>query len=71
MRVEAPWNEEQVNALNAYQRNGRFHPFTCPHAHESDRELIATRDGWICRRCNYTQTWTLAAAIVWGAQSAA
>jgi hypothetical protein len=48
---------EQVDALNAFQANGRFHPFTCPHAHEADRELVATPAGWICRRCGYTQDW--------------
>lgn len=27
--VEAPFTDEQVKALNAFQDAGRFHPFTC------------------------------------------
>lgn len=26
---KAPWNDEQVTALNAWQESGQFHPFTC------------------------------------------
>jgi len=63
MRVEAPWTEAQVKALNAYQRDGRYHPFTCPHAHDADRDLVATPDGWICRSCDYTQNWAHAMMV--------
>lgn len=55
-----PWTEEQVAALNQWQKNGRFHPFTCP-GNKADcrdrRELVATRDGWICQCGEYRQGW--------------
>lgn len=54
------WTEEQVAALNAYQKAGRFHPFTCPGGEPScqdHRELIATRQGWVCHCGAYRQDW--------------
>ncbi|MGE5510507.1 MAG: hypothetical protein ACM31O_04545 [Bacteroidota bacterium] len=73
--IKAPWTPEQVEALNAYQRSGRFHPFTCGNdrfdqAHAvytitnglSDYGiLIATEQGWICPCCDYRQDWAHAA----------
>lgn len=59
-RSEAPWTDEQVAALNDWQRNRRFHPFTCPGDHPecaSRRELIATSDGWVCACGKYRQGW--------------
>lgn len=39
----APWAPWQVDALNAWQKNDRVHPFTA-----SDGDILrATRDGWI------------------------
>jgi hypothetical protein len=51
--IRAPWTDEQVAALNAFQRDRRFHPFTCPGERErgercKERNLTATRDGWVC-----------------------
>ena len=58
MSVKAPWTAEQVDALNRHQRAGFMHPFTCPgHEGGGDRDLIATRRGWICCHCAYTQEW--------------
>ena len=51
--IKAPFTEEQVKYLNEYQKSGRFHPFTC----ECREDLIATVNGWICSKCNYTQDW--------------
>lgn len=57
-RITAPWDAVQVDALNAYQRMNIFHPFTCPgHEGNGDRDLVATRKGWICCHCDYTQDW--------------
>ena len=60
MANKAPWTDEEVEALNRYQRSGRFHPFTCGSSDRFDEahrkvqakrggdygELVATRDGW-------------------------
>lgn len=32
-RIEAPWTDEQVAALNRFQKLDHVHPFTCPHIH--------------------------------------
>jgi hypothetical protein len=64
--IAPPWTQEQVDALNAYQKAGRFHPFTCAdrdmpgHSDHGDGDigvLVATKDGWICRDCDYQQAW--------------
>lgn len=66
MSVTAPFTDEQVDALNYYQRSGIFHPFTCPHRSEPGHDpnnpidlgaLVATPDGWVCEGCDYTQNW--------------
>ena len=61
----APWTDDQVERLNAWQNNVHVHPFTCayrgvkPHPWKGhDRGiLIATNKGWICEFCDYTQDW--------------
>jgi len=56
--IHAPWTAEQVDALNRFQHASVVHPFTCPgHDGGGDRTLVATRRGWICCHCGYTQTW--------------
>ena len=57
--VHAPFTDEQVEALNAFQKLGYFHPFTCGHDHDGDRILVAANDGWHCvyPGCEYTQNW--------------
>ena len=57
MRIDAPWTDEQVRCLNRFQQYAFVHPFTCVNAHEGDRVLVATREGWRCPSCSYTQTW--------------
>jgi hypothetical protein len=70
-KISAPWTMDQVDALNRYQRQGSFHPFTCggergDAAHKSYAQekgdpdwglLVATPDGWICPVCGYRQDW--------------
>ena len=67
--IRAPWTPTQVDALNAYQRSGFFHPYTCGQrsrwAHE-DGLLVATEVGWVCPDCPYTQDWALALAASFG-----
>lgn len=53
----ALWTYEQVANLNAYQRAGVMHPFTCGNEHDGERDLVATVRGWICTCCDYTQDW--------------
>jgi hypothetical protein len=56
--VFAPWTPEQVEALNAYQKLGYVHEFTCHFDHgEKSRVLVATEDGWHCPSCDYKQLW--------------
>lgn len=55
--VHAPWNDDQVASLNAYQESGVFHPFTCGSG-EEQVDLTATHDGWIARKSGpVVQTW--------------
>ena len=56
-KIIPPWNYEQVDALNRFQRAGYMHPFTCPNDHPGDKELMARRTGWLCPHCDYTQYW--------------
>lgn len=61
-KIIAPWTEPQVQALNRWQRAHFVHPFTCGGGHRKEHPdgegvLIATRDGWICQWCKYTQDW--------------
>jgi hypothetical protein len=52
--VFAPWSDDQVKSLNAFQRSAKVHPYTCGGdvCHEV---LVATMNGWVCRSCGYTQ----------------
>lgn len=56
--IVTPWNSAAVAALNAYQRSGRFHGYTCPE--HTTRILVAHNDGWRCPDCHYRQNWALA-----------
>jgi hypothetical protein len=56
----APWNPQLVEALNFGQQNPKFHPYTCPGNYpecKDQRELVATKDGWVCKCGKYTQNW--------------
>ena len=56
-KVVVPFSAAEVDALNRFQRCGFVHPFTCANSHEGDRDLVATRAGWICCHCDYRQDW--------------
>lgn len=53
--------DEQIEALNRYQRSDNVHPYTCggnrTDANHLDGEgvLVATSDGWVCPFCDYRQ----------------
>lgn len=55
-KIRAPFTDEQIEALNAFQECRCYHPFTCGND-SRHRDLIATKDGWICLDCDYTQQW--------------
>ena len=56
--TRAPWTPSQVDALNAFQRAGLFHPFTCGGEHDDGGVVLtATENGWVCQLCDYTQDW--------------
>ena len=59
--LKAPFTEEQVEHLNAWQANQNRHPFTCGQCRDAGLPgqcpLTATVDGWICPTCDYTQDW--------------
>lgn len=45
-RIVAPWTDDQVSSLNAFQADGRMHEFTCNWGHHCTvRSLTATKDG--------------------------
>jgi hypothetical protein len=56
---------DDILALNKYQVEGKFHPFTCINRGDGNHRvfngdlgaLVATRRGWICPWCSYTQDW--------------
>ena len=62
--IIAPWDDETVARLKAWQEDARWHPYTCPgnrpHCH-FDRNLIPTREGWVCACGEYKQDWAHAA----------
>jgi hypothetical protein len=40
--VKAPWTPQQVDSLNAFQKDKKYHPFT-----RDGKILIATTEGWV------------------------
>lgn len=51
---------KQVEQLNRRQHDTRFHPYTCPGDKPccaGARDLVATREGWVCACGEYRQTW--------------
>lgn len=78
----APFTAEEVEALNAFQTLGGYHPFTCGNdrsdaehrayqkVHGGDLgQLVAKEDGWHCPVCGYHQNWTHKVMIEIGAAS--
>jgi rubrerythrin len=57
--VYAPWNKEQVDALNFHQENPTelpfpgYPPYVCS---ECVNLLKATEDGWVCPNCGQKST---------------
>ena len=66
-RIEAPWTDDQVASLRAFQRCGYVHPFTGTRGPNGEETiLIATRDGWIeSPEGPVVQTWAHAFMADW------
>lgn len=61
-KVTAPFTEEQVRNLNAFQFTMNLHPFTCgTNSRHNGGRLIARTEGWFCPDCDHTQDWAHAA----------
>jgi hypothetical protein len=54
--IKAPWTDEQVARLKAWQENNMVHSYTCGND-SKHADLIPTRDGWVCPDCDYKQDW--------------
>ncbi len=64
--MNTSWTQDQVEQLNRLQRGELFgHPYTCPNRsimphHYNGHDtgcLVATKNGWWCPDCGYTQDW--------------
>ncbi len=68
-QVHAPWTEDQVASLNAYQVSGVFHSFTGNNdllPSGEDDVLVAQEDGWrSIVDAGYRQTWAWAWMADW------
>lgn len=78
--VVAPWTEEEVAALAAWQASGMTHSYTCGICRDRDtqatikrggtyvpppeRALVPTPDGWTCQSCDFKQNWALASSLL-------
>lgn len=62
-KMYVPWTQEQIDALNKWQKCGYVHPYTCGgkiDGKDCREDLIATKDGWVCpKNCGYTQNWAM------------
>ncbi len=57
---KAPFTADEVDSLNAYQREGVLHPFTCGQClrdEQNDGVLVASGSGWHCPACDHVQDW--------------
>ena len=54
---------DEIKSINAFQKSGRFHPFTCggdrtdEYHLDGEGVLVATEEGFICPYCVYKQDW--------------
>jgi hypothetical protein len=67
-KISAPWTDDQIASLNAYQKSGVFHEYTCRND-GCPAFLMATPAGWVCAvSCSYTQNWAYALMTDWSWQ---
>jgi len=69
--IKAPFTDDQIASLNAYQKSLHVHPYTCGNDHMGvhftvdDRILIADLFGWHCPKCSYLQDWAHVFSADW------
>lgn len=63
-KINAPFTDKQVTALNQFQTFGMMYDFTCANNNSCERSddnnwgvLTATNDGWVCPCGKYKQKW--------------
>lgn len=61
--MKTNWTQDQIDSANGYQKCDYVHAYTCGNCRQ---DLIATKDGWICPNCDYTQDWALDWILNWG-----
>lgn len=61
--LKAPWTDDQVASLNAYQKADVMHPFT-----SEGEDLVATKDGWVMQNdpVEVVQDWAHEWMADWG-----
>lgn len=52
-RVYAPFTEEQMKCLDAWQTSGEVHPFTCC----DHQTMVVKPGGFVCPKCGQVQNW--------------
>lgn len=68
--AKAVFTPDEVKSLNAFQRAGVRHPFTCVRGRDRNHldgegVLLATERGWVCLYCDYTQDWAYSSMRNW------
>jgi len=51
--THAPFQEDQIASINAFQQSGRSHPLTCGNSNNG--MLVAGKQGLTCPFCTSTQ----------------
>jgi len=62
--TQAPFDPDQVASINAFQKAGVMHSFTCG-TDLCGASLVAEERGLKCPKCEYTQDWVHAFMADW------
>ena len=68
-KVIAPFTDDQVRSINAYQESRAFHPFTCPKCGSTLKAAPYGIDCYVCGK--WFQTWVHAFMADWSWQGPA
>lgn len=65
-RLIAPWTTDQVESLNAYQKDvPAGNRYLCEFKSSSHKPLLATGAFWECPDCHYRGYWAYSIALDW------